>query len=376
MGRASSFKPPVIDRRGERSSLCNGSASGEGEAVCNGSATNLTNTIIKAAVHDLKRNEGTLSVQLGSADLVVTPTIQRMIDELHDLYAKRATKAFGRFSEDANNFPTEGYLKAYLDAGAEGDFGAMTRLMMTTLRTRAAAKPNAGAGHVFFAHVENDKGPFLLIAILNDRLGAALTSTYEVRDAEHLDLDGFRFAGRIGIRGWRAGEKRYIGFLKGRGDIAEYFREFLGCDATMRSKEETDVFVKALTEFVESGEMAGAERTRFLDRAKEICSGPARGRTAIDFTALANELVPDGPERLIEFLSDPDRGLSDGFTPNAGVLGTLSKYKGGTPLWSISFERAALGRDIVYDHEARTLLVRNLPSDLLRDLRLEVPDVG
>ena len=78
-----------------------------------------------------------------------------------------------------------------------------------------------------------------MVAIINDKLGAALTKDLDIADIKHLDLDGFRFAGRVNITAWLEDADRYIGFLKGKGDVAEYFKEFLGCDTTIQDKEDT-----------------------------------------------------------------------------------------------------------------------------------------
>ncbi|TIL93073.1 MAG: hypothetical protein E5Y73_14895 [Mesorhizobium sp.] len=109
---------------------------------------------------------------------------------------------------------------------------------MTTLTVQARRKPGATGGHVLFAHLEKDEQRFLLVAIINDKLGAALTKSFDIASVEHLDLDGFRFAGRINMTAWTNSADRYIGFLKGKRNVAEYFKEFLGCDSTVQDLED------------------------------------------------------------------------------------------------------------------------------------------
>src|SRR3546814_7869702 len=89
---------------------------------------------------------------------------------------------------------------------------------------------------------------YLLVAIITDKLSAALTSQRDVRDVRHLDLDGFRFAGRINLTAWAIGDERYISFLKGKGDVSEYFRHFLGCDSVVQERVDTSNLVAALKE--------------------------------------------------------------------------------------------------------------------------------
>ncbi|WP_281010943.1 nucleoid-associated protein [Lichenibacterium ramalinae] len=333
----------------------------------------LANRIIGVAVHDLTRSGTTLDVRLSDREMAVSPTAQRVIDDLHALYGRRTGKAHGRFAADEDNYPTQRYLREYLDGDGRG-FRHMTERMMGTLLTQARRKPNAGFGHVFFAHFEDDAGQFLLVAILNDKVGAALARDLSgVSDAPHLDLDGFRFAGRVAIEGWRADERRYVNFLKGKGDVADYFKEFLGCDLTMQAKAETQRLVEALRTFADGRGMDLVEREAFLSRARGICFRSYQEREELEFQTFANELVPDDPASLVAVLADPARGLSEGFVPDARTLRLLVSYRAKTPLWSIEFDRAALtAGQIEYRAADETLVVRDLPADLKAKLSEDV----
>lgn len=331
--------------------------------------------IKNVAVHDLVGTGGTLQARIGRADLPVTPIMQKLIDDLHELYSRRGSKTHGRFSTDEDDYPTQQFLRDYIDGGEP--FGPMTERMMKTLETQARRKPNAGGGHVFFAHFEGDRGEFLLIAILNDKLGAQLTAKLDVAEVKHLDMEGFRFAGRISISGWRADEHRYIGFLRGRGDVAEYFQEFLGCDATVQDKKDTRDLVEAIKTYADGKDMDLTRREAFLKRARDICSRSARERSVLNFESLANELVPEEPEGLMAVLADPDRGLSEGFVPNLRVLGGLVTFQARTQNWSLEFDRKALVQgEIEYDPDERSLTIKDVPPELVERLQAELHEDG
>ena len=329
----------------------------------------MANTIRRVGVHDIRRGANGLEIVLGPDRLPVNATTRRVVDGLDDMYTKRSSKAHGRFSDDADNYPTAGYFDTYFQAGGFGDFDEFTGHMMNTLLAKARSVPNAGAGHVFFAHFERDGREFMLIAIVNEKLGAALTNAFEVEDVRHLDLEGFRFAGRVDMTSWRAGEDRYIGFLRGRGDVAEYFKEFLACISSMTEKRSTEELVIALRSYADDQEMEAAERDRFLARAKATLDETGRTGEQVDFQSLANAIVPAEPERLAEFLGDPDRGLGDGFTPNRRVLGTLVKFRARTHLWSIEIDRAAIAEGaVVFDPETRSLTITQVPDAFAEQL--------
>jgi nucleoid-associated protein len=331
----------------------------------------LTNQIINVAIHDLERGKDGFRVKSGNDHLAVTPTTQRVVDELYELYSRRASKSHGKFSIADDVAPTEKHLRDYLEQ--RSDFADLTDKMMATLKYQAGLRNAAQGGHVFYAHFSRDSRQFLLVAILNDKLSAALTTSYDVADVQHLDMDGFRFAGRINLTGWTANEERYIGFLKGKGAVSEYFMAFLGCDNTVQVRQDTTDLVQALKSYADAQRMVGETRDDFLGKAKAICDRASRDREEIEFEALANELAPKEPQALLSVLTDPERKLNDRFIPDRRALSSLVKFKGKTAQWSVEFEREALsGGKVRYDVRENTLTLLDLPSDLIAQLRKEL----
>lgn len=331
----------------------------------------MSNQIINVAIHDLERGEDGFRVKTGNDHLKVTPTTQRVVDELYELYSRRASKSYGKFSVADDAAPTEKHLREYL--ADKSDFADLTDKMMATLKHQAGLKNAAQGGHVFFAHFERDSRQFLLVAILNDKLSAALTSSYDVADVQHLDMDGFRFAGRINLTGWAANEERYIGFLKGKGAVSEYFMAFLGCDNSVQVRQDTTDLVHALKGYADAQGLIGEERDEFLGKAKTICDKASRNREEIEFEALANELAPKDPKALLSILTDPDRKLNDRFVPDRRALSSLVKFKGKTAQWTVEFERDALsGGKVRYDVSENSLTLLDLPDDLAAQLRNEL----
>lgn len=329
--------------------------------------------VVAVAIHHLSRaGTGAYEVRPGNGDLAIGRTATRLIDELHSLYKRRASKGYGRFSDDAVNFPTSANLRSYV--GGSSSFEDTTIAMMGTLAKDAGARAASAGGHVFFAHFERDDVQYVLIAIITDKISAALTTDADLEDVLHLDVDGFRFAGRVDLTTWARGDGRYVSFLKGKGPVAEYFREFLGCDTTIESVVETRNLVEALKAFTETCDLDRGERRAFLDRALEICDRDARANKVLDFTTLANELHPEDPVALLDILADPGRSLSDGFVADRRSLKGLANFKRKTRNWSVEFERRALHEGKVsFDPETNAITLYEVPDDLRNALIEEVP---
>ncbi len=111
--------------------------------------------------------------------------------------------------------------------------------------------------------------------------------------------------------------------------------------------------------------MTGVVKDEFLAKEKSICEKAASNKEPIEFEALANELMPKLPDKLVEVLTDSDLKLNDDFVPDRRSLGALVKFRARTKLWSVEFEREALsGGKILYDAKAKTLTFTDLPPDL------------
>lgn len=332
----------------------------------------MTDGIISVAIHHLEKAAGgAYRVNNGNGDLAIGNTAKRLIDDLHRLYARRPSKAYGRFSADTANFPTSLRLQEYIDG--EKSFEEATVALMATLAKEAGSRAASEGGHVFFAHFGRDGGQFILVAIVNDKISAALTDDADLKDVTHLDVDGYRFAGRVSLHSWAANEERYVSFLKGKGTVSEYFKAFLGCDTTVLARVETTNMVDALRHFADSLPMQPAERTLFMARAMDICTRDAKADKPINFETLANELHPENPEALVEVLANPDRGLNDGFVADRRALRGLVEFKVKTANWAVEFERKSLHDGKVrFDRAENSITLLDVPENVRRDLIEEI----
>lgn len=328
------------------------------------------NEIMALAIHDLNRVDATYSVTLSDQLLPVSDTTERVIATLYDLYNRRTSKSHGRFTK-AEGYPTEGQVNDYVKAEKK-DFLGLTARMMANLACEAGKKAASDGGHVFFAHFRREGSDYLLVTIITDKLSAALTKNLGMTDVEHLDLDGFRFAGRINLTGWAKGEDRYLSFLKGKGAVSDYFRDFLGCDSAVLERKDTQNLVGALKDFVVAEKMEETEATAFLKRAMDILSLANKAKEPVEFETLANELTPKEPAKLAAYLAHTDRKLNEGFVPNASALKALVRLTGKTKMWLVEFDREAIDKNIVrFNKENNSLTLFDVPPQLVEQMRAE-----
>lgn len=337
------------------------------------------NKIINVIVHTVNKNEGGFVVDDRKEVLEISDTVQRLIDQLTKIYTSKTGKSHGRFEADTENYPVSKFLKNYFQAGSS-DFVTTTLHMAESLRKSVQGTASTG-GHVFFAHFKRvtDDTDFFIVAILNDELGAALDMSKEVVDALHLDIKGFRLAGRVNLTSWVDGGEKYLSFIKGRGQdkVSDFFKLFLGCNNSVAAVLETQKLGKALEQFVQSKEMNDELREEFLKSAYSICKRYVDKDIPFEVTAFANELWPECPEEMCDLFEGSGLDISDGFIPDKRSLRSLIKFTGGSKNWRITFDRAALSNgEIEFDVKSEALVIKQLPSELLTRLRMEVSQDG
>ena len=335
----------------------------------------ITNNIVNLVVHKLlKEPHGLASIELRDALVHVTPSAQRLVDNLHKLYAERPGKGYGKFEEDENNFPMRRFVRQHF-VEQTTTYYALSQLMMEHLQARAGQEQLATGGYVLISHVNNGANDFLLVAIVTEVMGTAITEGLEIIDSSHLDMGHLRVAGRVDLTAWGAGAERYISFLKGRGEVAKYFKLFIGCNDVLIALQETQKLVQALESFATDRHLDAVARDHLFEAAHSYLDELARNNTNVSLDAFANRLWPDAPDDLRIVLASEALELSDGFVPDRRAIKWLMKFKGTSAHWKLEFDRRGLrSGDVHYNREENTLTLSSIPDKLRDELLAELND--
>lgn len=328
-------------------------------------------------VHTIKRNSGKVELDTRKATLEVGKTIQRVIDTLTKLYSNKAGKSHGKFENNLDLYPFSKYLDDYLKSKI--DFVSATTGMANTLVNEIQKTASPG-GHVFFAHTKSSSNEppndYFIVAILNDELGAALSESKDVIDNLHLNVKGFRLAGRVNITAWKANKEKYVSFLKGRGQdkVSDFFKLFIGCNNSLAAAKETQSLIEILEEFCADVEMPDDDKSDFLKKAYVVCKKLSENDHPFDAEIFSNELYPQKPEELSEAIANSGKNISDGFIPHKSTLNNLVKFSAKSKHWRVDFDRKALASgQIKFDEKNLNLIITELPQELIDRLKIELP---
>ncbi|ELX2304284.1 nucleoid-associated protein [Yersinia enterocolitica] len=314
-------------------------------------------------VHILdKQQNGDASERLSPEEGMVTEASQRLINDICAKYAGRTGKGYGYFEGDADNYPMERMASDYVD-GVDGFYPSSCR-MMHHLTERSQRENMATGGYVLFANIVIGNNEHLLIAIVSATIGSTVTDDFNIQDSTYLDIAKLRMAGRIDLTAWQGGAERYISFLKGQGNVSNYFKQFLGCNDVLIAKRESEKLRDALTAFAADKELDGAEKDAFLKSAFEHLHALSKAGEPLSLETFVNAVWPQAPEELSGKLAAEELELSDGFVPDGRVIRALVSFKGKSKYWELKFDREGKTEGYIdYDPETNIITLRNVPDE-------------
>ena len=291
-------------------------------------------------------------------ELPIDDDNKQFLADLSKAYSERAGKGYGYFGD---GFTTPLILKGYLNN--THNFYKTTIKMLDVLLTEINRKPLAKGGKVFITHYEENHANYLLVAILSER-NTYVADNWGMNRNQSLDIDRLKFAGRINLTAWQNGEARYISFLKGQGDISEYFKLFLACNDVLIAQAETKKLVELLEDFANEQGLDLDGKASFFDLAQEYLYDINKNKEPFELETFANRVWSKEPQILKDKLTDDKNGISDGFIPDKRSLKKLSTFTGKTKHWRLSFDRTAIADGQIRVDNGR-IIINNPPEKLL-----------
>ncbi len=331
--------------------------------------TESTHAITALVIHRLIREaEGPSRLDLRPAPNPVDDAAVRLMERLCRHFAERPGKGYGHFEQDERNFPMPALVRRHVIENSL-DFAALSAEMLAHLQQRVDEDKVEEGGYVLIARATVFGADCLYVALLQETLGSVIGDGLAIHDSPHLDFAGLQVAGRIDLTAWQAGAERYIAFLKGRGDVAGWFKRFLGCTDVVIALKETKKLVETLAHFADTQQLEAPARDELLQRAHLVLEQMHESGAPLDLAAVAGEVFPDAPQKLAETLQDEALDLASGFVPDKRALRPLIRFKAAAEDWKLEFERSGLRAGTVqYDEANNTLVLTNVPESLRKVL--------
>ncbi|AZL74556.1 nucleoid-associated protein YejK [Pseudomonas oryziphila] len=319
-----------------------------------------------------KKPDGSPAIlHLANATLPDSGAIESLVHDVNDGYNAKTGKAWGFFHAESGAYPFSGWLSKLV--GGDMEFIDFTRTAAEHL-TRLMEKSNLTVGgHVLFALYQQGMTDYLTIAILQQAETISVTDGLGVSISRHLDTGALHFAARINISEWKnnPASRQYISFIKSKNGrkASDYFRDFIACQEGIDSPGETRTLLKAFGDYLEREDLPEDVACEKNHTLVDYATAQAKLGEPITLDELSELLDEDRPQNFADFIRNADYGLSAEIPADKRTLTQYRRFTGRAEGMSISFEAHLLGKRVEFDQDSASLTIKNLPTQLITQLK-------
>ena len=306
---------------------------------------------IQAIAHRLTRRTGEQSYSLSETPIDSATLAGRLISEVKPLFARRATKRYGRFADEASTF--KGLLLNWLDNAQS--FEAFSARALEQLS-------------MLIEELEHTR--HLWIVNLKQRAGLSINADNAVSETDYIDFSKTGLCARLDLDDIHRPERqRYLTLSFGFGDrqMQGALFEYFGFFDTVDTQADTERFMAAVDQY--SAGMPEENAKRFQKDVAEFCMEQSAQGESVNYRELAAEVESVAEMSFDSFVAEQAPELQEEFIPDRSSLKKYIRYTGRTKEVSISFSNESLGKTIAWDEHSETLTLRELPSSLIKQLK-------
>lgn len=321
---------------------------------------------IQAIAHRLTRKTGDQSYSLSEATIDSASLSARLISEIKPLFARRATKRYGRFADDASSF--KGLILNWLDEGL--GFTQFTARALEQLAMQVEQQDLETDGHWLFAVETLEHTRHLWIANLKQKPGLVLNSENSLSETEYIDFARTGLCARIDLDDLHRPERqRFLTLSFGFGDrqMQNALLEFFGFFDTVDTQADTERFMEAVTQY--SASMSQENAKRYQKDVADFCMEQSAQGEAVNYRELSSAVDSVADIAFDDFVAEQAPELQQEFIPDRASLKKYVRFTGRTKEVSISFSNESLGKTISFDPNSETLTLTDLPSQLIKQLK-------
>ncbi len=327
--------------------------------------TTMSLILSNVILHQLTKNEQEeLKVEYRSETLPNDSSTEHLVAELHRVFNAKGGKAFGTFSEDSEFKQWLGQL-----ADQSVDFYSFSQQSAERLKSELAKYPFAEEGTFILAQYQSLATDYLFIGLLPSNQSLKVTEGLSISATDYLDISKMDIAARIDLSTYAVdpASNRYLTYVKGRvgRKVADFFMDFLQAEAGLDPKQQNQVLMQAVEDFVSDEKLEKEEAIAYRKQVADYCSEQIKAGEEIEVKELSFELPTssDGTS-FSDYTQEQGYELEQSFPADRTAVRKLTKFVGAGGGLNISFDSMLLGERIHYDPQTDTLTIKGTPPNL------------
>jgi nucleoid-associated protein len=322
-------------------------------------------------VHQINKDRGGVATLIPRDSLLpISETEIQFVSNVTDVYYKKSNPIYGIFNANSISFPYQTMLQRYLNE--EGDFLSFTIDAMEHFKNIINDVPQATGGYIVFAHFENGQN-FVMTIMLNNKRQYNINNSLIIEEIFSLNIEKLDVANFININRWEDNSETYLSFARGKKDVSNYFKKFIGCTDQISAKEQSQRLKRAFFAFIETLPLNNTEKEDKRNQVYNYCLEKIKRNEEISLSHVSSLLDNENPESFKEFASGEEYQVNSTIKGHKPSLKSLKFFVYRSKELTIEFDSALLDNRISYDRAQNELLIKNIPDDLRHQI-LNLPE--
>lgn len=291
-------------------------------------------------------------------DELIPPTDEEtgFVEKVTRLFRKHQSgRVYGGFESDKNAYPFSRLLSNCVNDG--GDFLAFSKDTAGLLVAKIKDIPAATGGYFFAARFTEENEDILLILMLHQEQSHAIDDeTLTLRRSLNLQMEHLDLAARISISDWQSGKPEPVSVVRGRKEVSDYFKSFIGLYEPRTNTEGTQKLRDFIEQWMEAKDYSRADREdvreRVLDYAKKRKDQP------VELNVVASIVDADHHQKF--FTQANESGLGAEFHIDRRSLSPWVRVIYSDSDIKLNFSRRLLNKRVRYNKSEKTILIKDI----------------
>jgi len=300
---------------------------------------------------------------LRKQDFNLSGKVEEIFRELKQSYLKRLGKQYGRFSDDAGQYPLPNWVTEFREEKIS--FLSFSEYLLKHLKSLFDSGEFAAEGYFFIGLEQLEVGSSLYCFWVHQNEAAALDGELNFSDARLLDTGNVTWAARVNLDEWQSGgSQHYLGVVSWRGEkeISDALLDVMGFTDKIDTKADTEMFLEAVDKYVEK--LPEEEVPVARGKIVEYCLEQDKRGQAVEISELSRHVNESEADQFREHVQQQTPQLKAKFIADRGQVKNYVRISGRDELISMSFASGCLGETVVYDADSDSLTIRKIPSAL------------
>lgn len=238
-----------------------------------------------------------------------------------------AVGTFSRKADGENESPFEDFTKEYIENATDKSFHDYSIKSANSLKTNLQKVVAATGGYLVFIHclIGGDSETLgkenIIVALVSEHEMPVFDEALNLVENQILDLEKLKHCVRIRIEHLEDNTDQVVTFLTGRGsgEVALYFKSFIGCENTTSSKQTAKKLKDRLSDWATAENLTPEQRSSMFKNVYGLWEEKDGYKKGLAMTTLAHCICEDSQvDSFVEFMTAESGGL-------AGDIGPIKK---------------------------------------------------